>query len=520
MDSLTKDCQYTYLMVEGMNIYNTVFDTDQVSIIRGSSFLLKEAIESLADEFEELHPISTGASSGFFELPRHGKEDNDANGRDLIDKILEYFNSSPYCHFTFCIDLVEDCDLISARERLIALLRYQQMQSLSLAPDPAQPENTKDMQPCRIQGNRRAGCNNILPDSKNGERISLSVHDRFLSGKEKRSEFYRVELKSEKDSSPLKFTSNLQSLAKTRHFPKLSGKIALIYLDGNRFSNIQKESIQDAEDLRHFDQTIKAYRRDFLHKLIDRMQQQDTQVGFTDTLTENNELRLETLIWGGDEMLLVVPAWLGFDIIELFYQLSDTWCFSTRSGSNDKIPLTHSGGLVFCSAKTPLPKMRSLAISLADRLKEMKHVGRQNCFDYQVLESIDYPVEDSLNAYFESRYGKKMAASRFPIHPDIHWVCKNRERTRKILDTVPKGPIYRIAEYLTNDQPIEASSSIGRLASLMGPRDYQELTDLLSALFRPLNPDSLEETGDPDNNWQWLHLIELWDYLAPTTSSP
>ena len=34
-----------YILVEGINIYANVFDTNQLSVIRGSSFLLKRAID-------------------------------------------------------------------------------------------------------------------------------------------------------------------------------------------------------------------------------------------------------------------------------------------------------------------------------------------------------------------------------------------------------------------------------------------------------------------------------------------
>lgn len=37
----------SYLKIEAVNIYNTILDTNQLSVIRGSSHLLKDAIEKI-----------------------------------------------------------------------------------------------------------------------------------------------------------------------------------------------------------------------------------------------------------------------------------------------------------------------------------------------------------------------------------------------------------------------------------------------------------------------------------------
>ena len=54
-----------FLLVEGVNLYANIYDTDQFSVIRGSSFLYKDAIthhpKSICGWSK---PVSTGASSG------------------------------------------------------------------------------------------------------------------------------------------------------------------------------------------------------------------------------------------------------------------------------------------------------------------------------------------------------------------------------------------------------------------------------------------------------------------------
>ena len=52
-----------YFRVEAVNLYNTIFDTNDISTTRGGSFLLLNAVERLK-ELDRLEPISIGASAG------------------------------------------------------------------------------------------------------------------------------------------------------------------------------------------------------------------------------------------------------------------------------------------------------------------------------------------------------------------------------------------------------------------------------------------------------------------------
>jgi hypothetical protein len=65
-----------YLLVEAVNIDATVFDTTQISVIRGSSYLLARAIRTIARHpglGAGLEALSIGGSSGLFRVGGHLK---------------------------------------------------------------------------------------------------------------------------------------------------------------------------------------------------------------------------------------------------------------------------------------------------------------------------------------------------------------------------------------------------------------------------------------------------------------
>ncbi len=58
-----------YLRIEGVNLSNFVYDTQDLSTIRGGGLILLDSIDKLKENFKGiLDPISTGASSGLFEI--------------------------------------------------------------------------------------------------------------------------------------------------------------------------------------------------------------------------------------------------------------------------------------------------------------------------------------------------------------------------------------------------------------------------------------------------------------------
>jgi len=104
-------------------------------------------------------------------------------------------------------------------------------------------------------------------------------------------------------------------------------------------------------------------------------------------------LRLETLIWGADEMTLIVPAWLGYETVSLLLrELRPSpmhWRFTLRQhqGSPVERDLSHAIGLVFCHQKAPIQGISRFAGELAEWAKDIDRT--RSGVAYAVLESFD-----------------------------------------------------------------------------------------------------------------------------------
>ncbi|GAL06222.1 hypothetical protein JCM19237_1867 [Photobacterium aphoticum] len=327
----------------------------------------------------------------------------------------------------------------------------------------------------------------------------------------------------------------------------LNGKVAVIYADGNSFGKIQRNIIKskmgNAEQIqaqRDFDVALKAKRDAYLQSLVQFLHIQGA-IQFDEG---GSFIPLETLLWGGDEMTIVVPAWLGFRVLDHFISGYGTFDI-------DENTLTHSIGMVFCSHKTPIQKAQTAAISLADNIKSLENGRSRTYFDYMVLESIDYPTQ-ALSEFWQAQYGE-IAKYRTPLaltdtfrlggngDPNI---CPNLKNQ---LDALPRASMYHLVEQAIATQAAEieaqGSSSQQEKANRKGTtaqlgdvlnkvlhsngEDHHESIKHLLALFTPLSikvkdkEEDEQPTIETPREYQntdtlfWIHLLELYDYLAP-----
>ena len=528
-----------YIQVEAVNFDATIYDTSQLSIVRGGSLLLKLAVEMLDKDssyqsleesavfcppsnlLNQLEAISTGASSGIFAT-------GTLKPGEITQEIADWLSQHEYFrHFTFTVvwePYAENFPLV--KERLIAKTRLQQLRQISIAPEPAEAT----AKPCQLQG--------ILPAYEKMEKppkgyedklLSPSCQLRFLFGRDFRSKFYQAEITAlgKKFEQTYSVAESFQDIAdkepkKGGLYPNLANKMAVIHFDGNGFGPIQAELVKSDNDQTKIDKKLQNYRRQFLADLLEHWKADSS----------NAKLPLETLLWGGDEMIFVVPASKGFELVQFFYRQSRQW---TLEGY-DK-PLTHAGGVVFCNYKTSIDRAKNLARELAESVKKQDYGRDGNYFDYIVLESIDYPAE-SLSVFFRHRYGE-LAPHRFPLSPlpdtDSDWYSQCAD----LLDSLPKGQAYEIVRAALADSPAawsaheEQEQKEHKVQSEKPPKEsgflltlkrfkhlqdekqalIQNLQELLwNAALRPPSPVLNKPTALA--RWQWIHLVELWDYLA------
>ncbi|MGH8559658.1 MAG: hypothetical protein ACRESZ_19850 [Methylococcales bacterium] len=266
----------TFIFIEAINIEASVYDTDQLSVIRGSSCLLKEAIRHIQDTFQDcLTALSTGASSGLFVL-----RDPQTGITKLIDSIKQELGKHPYEYFVFLVESCDAEDLLGAKEKLLTLLRFHQMRSITSVPDRISADRSSLKQPCGLEGRRIASKNPPKMVQGRPRRLSESVFQRLKMGRERR------QIHRSQDGDPKKLailekyrsSDDFESLAGNPENPehkKLKNKIAVIYIDGNKFSELQRRTLEQAiepEEMNQaqidFDLTIQTERSNFLLDIL------------------------------------------------------------------------------------------------------------------------------------------------------------------------------------------------------------------------------------------------------------
>jgi len=501
------------LQVAGVNIYATVKDTNQLSVQRGSSLLLRKAMVDIDINHSELREISTGASTGLFEF----EADNDDKALEIQDKIINELNiDKNYRHLSFVVDIVviqennlkKECAFKNAKEEVLALNRFRQFQQSTIV-FPAKNNNLQ-IAPCAWDNLRPAdGQESEIVTREKIEHgsaiISLSAEARHKFGRDQKREFLEQEtgMKFEENEG---FTYDLHEIttldSNQSHLKSLDNKLAILYFDGNGFGGIQDE-LKHSCELKKFDKLIQDKRKEWLRKLIETIR---TDKDFKIKVKRKNRpvdaLRLEILLWGGDEIMLAVPAWKGMQVLQHFYQFHKNWQYK------DKI-LTHAGGLVLCHVRTPIQRMQKLAQEIADHIKDAylgnkegmidKYSPDANLYDYVVLESVDYPTQ-TWKTFLTKKHTHaitKQWKPQKPLEGDFQNYVK---KLNYLKETLPRRQLYRLANTMINET--EFAKAYNRFGNIVD--NAEKLEEIAKQIF-----------PDMERNLHWLHLLDLWDYFAP-----
>jgi hypothetical protein len=479
-----------YLRVEAVNLSNFIFDTTDLSTVRGGGLLLLDAINRIDDHFTQLEAISTGASSGLFSFTA----DNLESAQILQQQIVDFLNlNKKFKHATFVIDtLPVGKTFTEDKEKLLALNRWQQMQSSTVVFPKNDQQNAK-FPICQVDDISPSSSHKIQKGD-DSLIVSESVYQRREYGRKQKQIFYKKQTKLKNLPN---FVNELDELAYDIKRDNLHHKMAVIYLDGNSFGTIQREICQgdDAKEaLQLFDEQIKEYRRGFLHDLL-----KDT-IGKSEWTYKHDEPkhRLETLLWGGDEILLVVPAWLGWWTLSYFFQKSKDWEFPDPNSDTKVYPLTHAAGLVFCHHNAPIHRIKDLAMKLGDLAKAKSR--EVNSVAYQVLESFNDVGEnlEDLKSFINKRCGESGLKSDDLIILGNE-MGKALSAMEPIKRAIPKGKVYAIVQALLHAPTEKADELIAEAERQLNHTLQTELKQLQNSFG--------------ENREFWLHLIELWDYI-------
>ncbi len=553
--------------VAATNFDWVIDDTAQLSVRRGASIFMREVVRRLPEWLERsgftCEPISTGASIGIYGI-------RGASRSKLEERLLELlrkgpsggssgepgkyaFDFSAVRYFTFSTALAEvdwsdpEEDFPGLVDQLATQAAVGQMQGLSLSlegvvPGAVAPLPNDNRHACLWDGVRPA--TSIMKRRENGERksypLSPSVQTRYLGGRRlhgredevvdhlKRN-FIATETEKRIDRSYVFDLEQLTDFSPEAEpfvrFSNLQGKMAVIHIDGNGFGNV-KAGLKSKEAYREFDDRLQEDRRRFLIDLFDRWGEE--KAFLNDRLEGVERCRFELLQWGGDEMLFIVPAWLGFPVLQQFFQQEYSW-----RGK----PLTHSAGMVLCPRKTPIARAQRLAEELTDWCKA--HSREEDLYATLILESIDYPTQP-LERFFELRFGK-LAHQLFPLSPlrDREWF-ELMEDVALLKESLPRSRVYQTLLDLMGrlERPGECDSPEQLRDCLQeGAERLERLLEVEPQMREAFDAwsescpcreagwsSAARRSGTHGGRsgevleygqrlWRWIHLLEQWDYL-------
>jgi len=480
-----------YLRIEGVNQSEFVYDTQDLSTIRGGGLMLLDAVDYVASKATgaKLEAVTTGASWGIF---RFEAQDDAQAGRlrEEAERILRGHlvqNGKQYelNHATFVVDVIKASgDFVADREALLALNRWRQMRSPSLAIPSQNHGDWRQWMQCEVDLVRPAVATMQGPEGP--KKVSASVKTRRDYGTSQKQAFYarQTRIHIGKD-----FSRDFTELTTDPSKGNLNRKMAVIYLDGNRFGELQNRLCRDIAAQSEFDSTIKTYRREFLKSLLEDLVFQDVGgwVSQQDRYRQDR-YRMEILLWGGDEIILVVPAWQGWRVLDFFYRQSAGWHF-------DGEPLTHAAGVVFCHQNAPISRIKDLADRLATLAKDKSR--DENLFAYQVLESFDHIGRDLLD-FRKERVPLGHDASELILPGDNMGIVQTE--LPKLREVIPRRKLHLLVQLLRSD--------LGKAQEV-----EKEIVDHVLADSEARQAFAGIEGYFGRTKTMWFHIADLWEYL-------
>lgn len=435
------------LRVEGVDFAATIDDTHNLSAYRGGSLALlaapRAAEKFLAREAGRLHirfdksgwdendaksalpaRVFAAASQGAWRIEAaDGAAAERARG--AVEELLRSGAGDPvFPYLSFVVDVAPGGDL-AALKQAEANGHERQLLRANWEPPQFDPEarggsvrwdeEEKKWKPIPLDPMRPATVECHVKTQK--VKVSPSFKARFEYGRNERQNFYKREAGASK-ANGLDFAESFEDIIKEA--PKglpasISGKIAVFYADGNKFTKIRDQSKSVAE-LRDFSEKLLQYQRGMLGELLDWLraggasQYGEAYLQYPRTKGKAGPfwpLRFETLQWGGDELTFVMPAWLGIEFAQKFF---DNWTKEWRAPTGE--PLTFGASLLFCHEKTPIRQARKMAKIMAEDAKSTLDGALEHVLQIEAFESIAMPEwEHGLERYRAKMFGTVPRAS-------------------------------------------------------------------------------------------------------------
>lgn len=510
-----------------MNLYDFLDDTKDLSTIRGGGLALLEGpaiietlIKASAPPSATSATISRGASVGLYELELTASDTKDATQQAATwrDKVVSALGQVPVAggpeaaahhalrHATLVVDVAPlgggAPNVNSAIASATAANRWRQLQQGSVQ----WPEASSAVggAPCALDGVRPA---NVMDTAPRGlERmLSRATKDRRDYGRSTRQDVYD-HVCSFKTKG--RFSNHLEELTKNDANPRLTGKMAVIYADGNDFGSLVS-SFTTVEQRRRFDDSLRRKQGEMLATYLGKLETRIT--------TPNDILPIETLLWGGDEAMWIVPAWHARNFLSNL--LGHPFLLAmpgTEEVAEELVRLSFGVGVVFCHHNAPIRRIKALAYGLADvakdrgkRTEAMPNDGAANggarrhhrsYVAYEVLESFDH-LGMPVDTYRKRRQDAEGVAGDQLLLPGDDF-DKIIETLAHLTRELSAGVVHGAGK--SRARPDEKERAMARGAAALEE-------------FKESNPEvrsDVERLQQVFGSALWTHLIDLRDYLS------
>jgi len=458
--------------LEAVNLDTLFSDCQDLSTVRGGGLAVLDIAGAVAAQMRlpDADVITRGASQGFLRI-----EGTDAAGVEAEVRHALTASDPWLGHATIVVAACPEVPAEFSRQRaeLKAKMRWAQMQSPSVV-----YPTLLAKQVCAIDKVRPA----------------RGRHSDFTEGRRNLGRVKKKKLLEDLlTSTGIEVVQDLEELADHQE-GNLLLKIAVFRFDGNDFGKLAQDC-QSSGDFQKFSLDVQTEQQKFFRRLL----LDERGVVRPEWITPAGKMRLEIVVYGGDEVSFITPAELGWKALQVFYECAEEW--PPTEPVKPKDPKTYAGGLVFCHHKAPIHAIKKLAGELADWAKEQgkKHRGgKGNDVAYQVLESFD-DIGQDLEDFLAERYGSigHQALLRLPqiraIQEGIdQW--RSHLAKRKLHDLVDRV-LSGAAKDLSFDQA-------ARPLLEAKPKSAENILEQL----RPLHA----ELGHA----LFVHLLELWDYAG------
>lgn len=457
-----------FLHVEAVNFDSTIFDTQDISTVRGSSRAIEDIIANFASQIEQSQILRVGGAAVT------AKTDLSLSdlARNLPNDLQDVFP-----HLVFIEGRDAESDLTA-----IARARHRQHRQASLAPWGAAKER-----PCDIDKQRPAS--KEIRKGDKAMKVSASVYARRKYGKDAKSGLYQALGSDIPSALPQDFHDLVGGLPASEGIAEAAqSKLVVIHADGAGFGDAMR-----SVGSQRFSERLAELHAGLLKGLFKWLATMGAR-----GVTLDGAPRLETLLFGGEDMDFVLPGWLVFDFLREFYRLTKDWDVDTH-------PLSHRLGCVVGHYKTPIRQLRSLAHDAVDVLRDCEGT---NIYSIDIFESAA-PPSDGLSAHRKRLFGAGVDADSFAERLEA------LEHDHSLLDAL-----------VSQDQAdtLIARSQIYGLLQLernFGSADFdKQVTDKFidyctrtNRSFDPKDPFSIL----PFSGGEALRLAkvaQLWDYLG------